>query len=149
MGAVHRASACACMQLLRPWHTHTHTHTHKHTHTTIAPETAAALPSCFSPGEAWIPIGGCAWVCPIIQMGQNIYWSAASWSAAYWSAASLSAAYWSAAYWSAASLLSVNVKLPGRNHVRSSGCNSAIVMMVAPENDGGPLQSPESPPLKS
>jgi len=36
---------------------------------------------------------------------------------------------------------------PERNPVRFSGCNSA--MMVAPENDWSPLQSPESSPLES
>ena len=40
-------------------------------------------------------------------------------------------------------------KRPRWNHVRCSECNSAIMMMVAPENDGGLLRSPESSPLES
>jgi hypothetical protein len=60
LGCCWRIAAC-CMQAHR-----------------FAPEIASALPSCFSPGEAWTPIGGWAWVCPKFRLGRkDTCWSAA------------------------------------------------------------------------
>jgi hypothetical protein len=77
----------------------------------FAPETAAAVPSCFSLGEAWTPIQGWAWACPKSKWGRKDLLV-------------------SSRCLQTCTGQCQPQKLPRRNHVHFSRCNSAILMWL-------------------